>query len=322
MNTSTLAPLYVASKNPEAAIEKIAYPGQPANMRRYRKGFENYFNSMPVIDKYDDNIAEDLFVTREVLGHLSEKLQKEQWEIPQDGAFIRTIIALEEPEQISDEHYREGAELIVAHWGVGHTSPVHGHAQGYMHEEILSGKIRVNTYRIVDHGVVRPLETQIVEKGVFVSKYGFEKGRNNLIHNFVAVEPTISLHYVPEHTRDGRDNTFQVEEFGAIAPNQVSRISSKEGLYLNRGDVVLVRSVGVPEYDDHFIVITGHNVMKPQGLRPQERSIMASKSHSKLLDMFPLQTGLSLLKLDDHTKQAFLNFHGIIVKDNEVIFPE
>lgn len=326
MNTLIKAANYVASENPVEDIEKISYPGQPENRKRYQAGYEHYFNSLPVLSE-DETLKEKLFITKEVMKHLSEKLQQNEWEMPEANHFIRTIISLEEPLPIKDG-YKEGAELVVAHWGQGHTSPIHGHATGYMHEEIISGKMRVNTYRIVDdiNRVVRPVETTIQTPGVFVSDYAPHNpeainSRETLVHNFTAVEPSISLHFLPEHTRDGRDNTFTLEEFPALWRDQVVRIDSKEGLYAQVGEVILVRSTNVPEYDDHFIVITGHPVMKTHGFRPQERSIMASKNHSKLLDMFPLTMGLTLLKLTKEAAQAFLMFHGIIIKDKEVIFP-
>lgn len=333
MKTSTLEPIEKrSSDNPEAAIAKIAYPGQPLERRMYKHGYENYFDSLPKLADSDENLSHNISVTKEVMKYLAEALKKDislgGFAAPGYEEFHRTIIALEEPTQISDELYREGAELVVAQWGLGHTSPIHGHSTGYMHEEILSGRMRVNTYRIVDelHKIVRFAETTIQEEGVFVQQYAPTNTtdmykRQTLVHNFTAVEPSVSLHYLPEHTRDGRDNTFTLEEFRAIRQDEVARIDSKQGLYTRIGEVVLVRSTNVPEYGDHFIVITGHPVMKKHGFRPQDRVIAASGAHSELLSNNPLTMGLTLLKLNIDTAKEFLEFHGITVEDDIVIFP-
>lgn len=316
-----------ASEKPLEAINKIAYPGQPENRKMYYPGYENYFESLPILIE-DESLESKLFVTKTIMSYLSEKLKKDGnlLQTPGYQEFNRTILALEEPEEISKGVYKEKSEIVVAHWGLDHTSPVHGHATGYMHEEILKGKIRVNTYRIVRDNIVRIVETQIKGEGVFVSNYAphnplAKNSRETLVHNFTAVEPTVSLHYLPEHTRDGRDNTFELEEFRPITPEEVTRIDSKQGLYSQVGDVILVRSINVPEYGDHFIIITGHPVMKEHGFRPQERAILAGVEQQHLLNKYPLKTGLTLLKLDIDVRNEFLEFHGINVEGKTVTFP-
>lgn len=342
MNTTAEFKTLVATLTPEADIEKIAYPGQPKSMRQYKTGYEAHFNRLPVIG--NDNMTEEkLAITQKVMAQLSADVSKDPILMAEDtrpGRFSRTIIGMQEPctTMITLEdgsvvpEYTERAEIVIAKWGDGHTSPVHGHSTGYMHEELLSGKMRVNTYRITDleAKVVRPVETVIVEPGVFVSGYAQHNPdhmhkRQTLIHNFTSVGHSISMHYLPEHTRDGRDNVFTVDHFSnswTIMSNDVERIDSRQGMYLQPGDVVLVRSTNVPEYADHFLVVTGPPVMKEHGFRIQERAIMASPMDSALLDEYEMQTGLILLKLKDGARNAFLDFHDIRIAGKEVIFPE
>lgn len=327
-----------ASTTPVEDIAKIAYQGQPEHMRMYRTGYEPYFNSLPVLVE-NESLIENMFITKEVMMRLSEKLQEDKWYLknqPKEDEFDRTIIGMEKPTYLGtwldDNHYQAGKELVIARWGNGKTSPVHGHAPGYMHEELLSGKLRVNLYQITDeeNRVVRPLRTDIIEPGVFVQKYvnvpeDKVNKRNVLPHNFTSIGNSVSLHYLPEHTRDGRDNGYTVEEWTgteAMTIDDVEHIDALKGLYLQKGDVALVRSTNVPEYGDHFIIITGHPVMKEHGFRPQEFSIMASANDTALLNQFPMKTGLTLLKLNKKVAEDFLAFHNITVENGEVILPE
>ena len=85
--------------------------------------------------------------------------------------------------------------------------------------------------------------------------------------------------------------------------------------------MALVRSGTVPQYGDHYIVITGAPVLKPHGLRPQDVAIQAPDV--KLLDEYrPLQMGLILLKFEEPAASDFLEFHGIEVKNGRVTLPE
>jgi len=327
----------VSSNTPEEDILKIMYDGQPYERRMYKHGYENFFDEMPHLRNDDPLLLEKVELTKSIMTKLAGKLRIAPWVAkdmpPGKNGFNRTILALEAPVLLKNEDkplYKEGVELVMARWGDGHTSPVHGHAIGYIHEEILFGKMRVNTYRMIhkDKAVVRPVETIIVGEGMFASLYQRPKNesfkRQTLIHNFTSIGYSASLHYLSEHTRDGRDNTFSVEYFDnsyQMTVDDVQRITAQEGMYLRIGDVALVRSENVPEYGDHYIVITGHPVLKEHGLRPQDKAIHAPDG-VKLLDCYEPQMGLTLLKLKDKAKQAFLEFHGISVHDDEVHWPE
>lgn len=321
-----------ASITPLADIDKIAYAGQIPTNRQYRSGYEQFFNSMPILQDADPLLDEHIQFSKLVMQHLGHELKLDPWltkDLPTLLGFDRTIIGMEKPRLKADGSYKEGSEFVVARWGEGFTSPVHGHAPGYEYEEVLTGKIRVNSYRMVDpnSNVVRPVRTDIVEPGLLVSRHTKTSltntfKRQTLIHNFTAIDQSTSLHYLPEHTRDGRDNSFKVEYFDDVwQPDfrDVQVLSVQDGLYAQKGDVILVRSSNVPEYGDHYIVITGRPVMKAHGLRPQEVAIHAPKS--KLLAAFDLSEDMILLKLVGPMHKRFIDFHGITIVNGEVIFP-
>lgn len=327
-----------ASKEPVKAIDLVSYEGQNPKLRQYQAGFEPYFNQLPRFDKIegDDSMTDvKLAFTRSVMKDLSTLLASDfiSTTFPNEGEFERTIIAIEDPthipprSQVEDPkgQYIAGKQLIVAHWGKGFESPVHGHATGYLHEQLLNGKLKLNTFRIVDeeNKVVIPYKTEIITPGVFISDYVPENpnnkwSRQTLVHSFNVLEPSTSLHYLPEYNRDGRDNQFSVKHFSdenTITVDDVERITSKDGMYLRPGDVVLVRSTNVPEYGDHFIVVLGPPVMKEHGLRVQDWSIMATDRDTALLDQFEMKMGLTLLKLKPEMKEKFLKFHGAEVNE-------
>lgn len=333
MNT-TQTRFYEASKRPMEDMNLIAYPGQPYRQRMYRPGYEQYLNRLQVIEP--DSVNEcQVNGNRTTIQKLAGELRNTQWlqaAYMGENEFARTVLALEQPKIMKCgalKTYKESVELIVAQWGNGFSSPVHGHAAGYMHEEILFGKMLVNTYRLMgeDGNIVRPLRTDIVGPGTFVSQYSpaaqnARFKRQNLIHNFTSIGTSSSLHYLPEHTRDGRDNGFAVQYFDDYFPmikKDVTRVTSIQALYSQIGEVILVRSSAVPEYGDHYIVITGRPVVKEHGVRPQDVAIQAPKN--KLLNEYTMNIGLTLLKLNKPATEAFLQYHGIVIDNGKVVFP-
>lgn len=336
---------YKASSTPRADIQSLSYPGQDPNLRLYKYGYEDYFESLPILRDDDEFLTSNIEHSKRVMQVLAMRLQREPWlkteNMPAKGEFVRTILALETPKvenvvfgnEDSPEHIyvqemevKEGAEIVLAKWGDGHSSPVHGHANGYIHEEILYGKMKVNNYRLVNpnSNKVRLTGTDIVHKGTFVSMYAPNNSaqhfkRQNLIHNFTAVGDSASLHFLPEHTRDGRDNRFEVEYFEDTYDlrEKLVRISTVDGMYAQKGDVILVRSSNVPEFGDHYIVITGHPVMKLWGLRPQD--VAFDSPNNKILKSYPVTEKLVLLKLNKEAQEAFHEFHGIKVVNGQVI---
>lgn len=316
-----------ASKNPIEAIDKLAWKGQPPHLRMYRAGYEEYLNEMPVLVPGSPFLEEKLETSKKLMQLLGEKLKTEPWvheSMPVANSFDRTIIAITEP-VLDGKKWKGGPQLIVARWGHGFSSPVHGHSQGFLHEEIVSGKLLVNTYRKVEGPVrvARPVKTEIVKDGTFLSLYTTPKevdDREAYIHNFTSIGESVSAHYVPEYTRDGMGNAFDVqyfEDYYKLKPSDVEESNSYNAMYSRIGDVYLVRSQNVPDYGDHYIIITGAPTMKEHGLRPEDIAIQAPHA-AGVLDSFEEKTGLRILKLKPQARLAWLAFHGILIDDNKI----
>lgn len=284
-------------------------------------GFEEFFNRIPVLSDNDELLAGKVSLAKSLMNNLADNLRKDDKLTldPGKGNFNRFILAIEDPTTCDNgggtNVIKAGSEIVLAVWGDGFSSPVHGHASGFLHEEIISGKVRVNTYQKINDQQVRLVETTIAGPGELISVYNkHSKERDNLIHNFTAIGHTVTLHFLPEYNRDGRDNKFAVEYFEdrfELNVESVERIDSYQGMYLQPGDVVMVRSTNVPEYGDHFIVVTGPPVVKPHGLRVQDKAIRMSPNGYNLLDLYEQKTGLTLLKLKREAQLAFLTFHEI-----------
>lgn len=323
-----------ASAHPRADIESVSYKGQDPKRRMYREGYERYFNEMPVLTNDDPMLSHKSLLSRVVMQELAHKIKPASWlyvNTPGPNEFARTIVGMESPSMQGDK-LKEGTEFVVAQWGDGFASPVHGHATGYMHEEVIFGKVLVNTFRMTSptSNIVRPVRSDIVGEGTFVSEYRPHNPANHfrrqtLIHNFKSIGYTATLHYLPEHTRDGRDNGFVVEYFKdtrLMEEENLTQLSAQQGIVqLRTGDVALVRSSNVSEYGDHFIVITGSPVIKEHGLRPLDVAI-ATPCLSGVLNKYQPIQGLTLLKLNDTLRDAFLAFHNITVDGYIVTFPK
>lgn len=330
---SKIPALMQASKHAEADLNRIAYPGQPAHMKMYMPGFERFFNEMPVLNPKDEFLPEKVTLTKSLMQRLAAKVGGNPYTLnpqPGRGEFNRSILAIERPNVAGDGELHEGTEIIMARWGDGFTSPVHGHAVGYMHEELIRGKLLVNMYRLVDvdNGIVRPFSTTIYEgPQTMFSQYANPDPTHKykhqvVVHSFTSIGNSETLHYLPEHTRDGRDNGFRVEHFDdvyTLTEADVRPLTPQQGLSLQPGDVALVRSKNVPEYGVHYIVITGRPVLKLHGLRPQDVAIAAP--NNQLIKNWNEDEPLTLLKLDQLSKAAFLEFHGIKMVGGQVVFP-
>lgn len=331
-----------SSPNPLDDINAIAYDGQPLENRLYKQGFEEYFNLLPELKDEDPFLDIKLGHSKAILGALADELKGNAWTKsmqPLPGKFNRTILAIEEPSyEIKNTgagfrlgNTKEGKEIVLARWGDGMTSPVHGHADGLLYEQLIFGKMRVNTYRITDHAnrIARPVETTIYSGFQSIAQsYTLQQryNRSALVHNFTSLGYSASLHFVPEHTRDGRDNGFGVEYFDRehqFAPSSsFTQLTAQQGIeQLRLGDVALVRSENVPDYGDHFIVITGKSVLKEHGLRPQEVAIHAPYA-ARILNHYEPVMGLTLLKLSPVLTKQFHAFHDIVVKGDSVKFPK
>lgn len=319
------------SDDPHRDIQRAAYPGQDPDRMMYRTGYEPFMSMMPILTDSDPMLSAKVDMTRIMYRELASKLSYDGWYSdinPAPETFKRTIIGVERPTHNVFDTI-EGREIVVAHWGDGFSSPVHGHARGYIHELLLQGKLRVNTYRLMDTNVVRPVMTRIIDgSGMIASQYTMANPadrfkRQTLIHNFTSIGVSHSLHYVPEHTRDGRDNTFPVIHFREHYPYLDAKlIRVREATRLQPGSVMLVRSRNVPEYGDHFVVITGRNFTeRPYGMRQDHVAIHAPHMKLYLDGHHQDDEDVILLELSYSVAQKFHQFHGITIKGDRVEFP-
>lgn len=330
---------YKPSKTPVKHIAKIAYKGQNPDRMRF-KDYQDYMANLPILD--NDSPRFGMTMTNHVMRLLTNDLltDTELMTLPvEDTKFKRTIIAIEPPTITQmmehgaawvDVVDKENAELVVAHWGDGFTSPIHGHSTGFLYERVLTGKMLVYNYRIVNlkDKIVRNHSMQTAKPGVFVSEYTPHNednmhDRQTLVHNFKAIGRSNTLHFLPEHTRDGRDNRFKLETWNELDGFDVRSVTAAHvNIGAKIGDIFLVRSHNVPEYGDHFIVITGPLVNKTHGRRRQDVQINASENDTKVLNAFLPKKGVTILELDAKSRESFLEFHDITVEDNKVILPK
>lgn len=323
------------SKQPLSDIAKVSYEGQPEHMKMYREGYEHFMQEIPILQDDDILLKQKLNYANAVLGQLTTELKQEPWiytGLPSAGEFNRTIIAIEEPEWKwttgGTPFLIEKPELVVSKWGEGFTSPPHGHSAGLLYEQVVFGTIRVDSYQVVDKEkrIVRPLMTEIVKDGQIATS-GYTKqeaeklhGKRSAIpHSFTAISKSVMLHYVPEHTRDNRDNAYTVEYF-SVQEGEFEQLTPMQAYYLKIGEVLLVRSSNVPEYGDHFIVITGAPSLTDHGLRPHTIT-MSAPNMKELLDKQE-NNGVVLLHLKPNARERFYQFHNMDIQDKKVVIPE
>lgn len=221
------------ARNPEGLLEKLAFPNQPPHQRLWQPGFEHYMERMPVIDASEPRQDEEVARTRELMDQISLEVAARVGElrIPRigKGEFGRLILGIEEPKGIDPETKKPipGTEFVLAIWGEGFTSPVHGHAPGYIHEQLVRGAFDVRLYNQIPGGtederlVVLDRELRVETPQIFYSEYVPQNLRQRvrfaLIHNFTATtpegdpeHPTLSTHYLPEHVLNGNGNRWTV----------------------------------------------------------------------------------------------------------------
>jgi hypothetical protein len=295
-----------ASKNPIKDIRKVSYEGQKPSMRRYMPGLENFFQQIPKRITNERHVA----VTRYWLDLIARILLSFKRDLimlhVNPKSFKRTILALEKPKKLKSGEYKAGSEIIVAHWGAGFTSPVHGHKPGYLYERLLTGKVILNSFRLMGDGMVRPTVSVLHGPGMVTDEFIPDKTeeRKFFIHNYEVIEQSTSLHILSEFNRDGRDNTFKVEYFEDLFTIEPRSIKRSDIAKLPVGSVVAVRSSNAPEYGDHYIVMNkdSHLIIK---------SNIKAFGKSTAKDIFFL-----LNSTDQH---HFHIFHNIITKDGIVI---
>lgn len=105
-----------------------------------------------------------------------------------------------------------------------------------------------------------------------------------------------------------------------IRQEDVKQINTQDAQYLQKGDVVLVRSENVPELGDHYIIVIGPPIQKPHGIRPETITMKVEGSHHYLLDEYNPYNGVVALKLKAEVKNRYLIHHNIWMKEGTLIF--
>jgi hypothetical protein len=318
----------IPSENPEEVLDSISYKGIPNQNRVYRHGFESYIASLPIMKQGEELLDEKVFIADMVMARLSREIENYPWvkhNMPSRNTMDRFILAVEKPEidcsggTTACMITKQGSQIVIARFATGFETAPHGHAGGYFYEEVFSGKGLITDYRLMDNGKVRPVSTYIAEKGRRESAFSDASGRTTHIHKVKSLEDFITLNVIGEQAPDGRGNTYEVERFETVYnmnDDDVCRVQIKDAMYSRRGTVLLVRSSNVPDMGDHFFIVTGQNVMKEHGLRPQ--GVAIESIASSILDDYQEIDGFVLLKLSDEASNAFLEFHGIEVVGNEI----
>lgn len=218
---------FIASKTPIEDLKSLAYAGQNPNHQLYRAGYEEYFNLMPKMSDHDPFMVLKRNEMVTIFKALKAHILKDGWwkDIPlTPGDFVsRVILAMEKPYIGENGQLYGGAEILVTRWAKGITLPIHSHAAGYMHEEMLQGKWTETEYRVaIDDRerkvkTVTPISTETFVTGDIISDTYTNQDPNNkypaLIHSAVVEEETFAIHFIPSHPRDARDNVGYVLEY-------------------------------------------------------------------------------------------------------------
>lgn len=328
----------IVSKSPEEDIKLLAYPQQPPDRRMYRYGYERYLEEMPEISDDDMFLSEKNKYAGLIMDKLQQRLSKEDWyhQYEVDGEFKRTILALVPPvkhsmfgdgfkgqEQDSTYVYKSMPQIMLGHVGKGMATPVHGHQAGFMYETMVTGKIKLDRYRLVDEQnlIVRLEETEIhAQPGVYSKTYsrreeGFERKYN--LHKITALEHSELLLYFPEYSRDSINSTFTPEYFDDVynLSGHVDRLETRQAMNLERGTVLLIRSKIASDYGDHYLIADGGTRVMYVGNRPNAIAIISAYNNT-ILNSYSagLESGYEdvvILKLDNEMRNNFINFHNI-----------
>ena len=103
-----------------------------------------------------------------------------------------------------------------------------------------------------------------------------------------------------------------------IQLSDFTKISTVDAMYLQKDDIVVVRSKNVPQYGDHLIMVTGPIVKKEHGMRPKSDVYKTGQWITELLDSVSTKDDLIVaLKLKNNKEQykQLLPFMNQIAND-------
>lgn len=95
-----------------------------------------------------------------------------------------------------------GAEIMVARWDQGATTPIHGHPQ-FAFVYVLNGQLQMEQYQETDQGLVLT-DTLVKSKGQHVYAAGIAGHYDNAIHRVTALSPSLSLHVYSDDALKGK----------------------------------------------------------------------------------------------------------------------
>lgn len=336
------------SLDPIHAIARamVNLPGNSGlhNVPAFRKGYEYTLNAMPDFTHPDTAPTPGMVdYAAALMRGLATDLGWGGWvhditRTAQANTVSRTILGID----------HNGPEIVVGTWGRGFEAVAHGHAAGFLNDILLTGKLLSSTYRLVapDSNVVRTVETKILTPMDTMLKPQYHTRRNvycsdslmssearthlnNLdrshgIHSFNPLENSSSLHFVPEHPRDGVDNTFQVEHFEIVwhlNSGDFDRLLTDDEIReLKVGDVVLTRNMYGSDLGDHYTVITGPPILATWGVR-KLTGVTIQAPKASFLNFFQDLEKVNL-QLNPEMARRFRQFHGITIANGKVQLPE
>lgn len=319
------------SVTPYEDILRVSNPVNPV-VAEFKSGYEYALNCMPDFTSSDTPPTPGLIEFAAMnMQRLSIDLMQSGWtyedvqSIPAN-TLKRVIIGIERTKTDG-----KGSEIVVGFWGRGFHAATHGHGTGYLHDILLHGKLLSSTYRFIEpeSAVARIVESKIIRAGEtmlepqYTSPNNDPKDRSHGLHSFTVLENAASLHFVPEHPRDGRDNTFDVEYFEDVhhlQPTDVTYVRPDELQTLPLGSVVLIRNVFGSDFGDHYTVITGKPVMD----RWRVAELTGLKIEAKHVSLFNFFEGESMvvLRLSKDAEKRFLQFQGIAIANGKIYLPD
>lgn len=210
--------------NIESVIDQRRQPNCPKELkliapRQYRGLYTMIMSTMPqLVPEEDMSFELSLELTKRAMSALvqtvehtgsykqivTEALQEMGLSNIQPNSFLRVTLALSE----------EGPELALGIWGKGFQVPIHSHEPGYMFETILEGSAKFKFYDVYDHSyrTVKEVEEILADSSTVMENYWHESklapGETSFIHSFEILEDTISLHYIPGATGDGKAKLY------------------------------------------------------------------------------------------------------------------
>src|SRR5688572_14586772 len=103
-----------SSKTPLEDLDRIS-PHQPPSRKMYRKGYEDFFEQMPIMFKLERFLQQKIKMSRELMQSLAREIIKDGWtsEIEvSENEFKRTIVGMEPPKVINVETPSVEGEIL------------------------------------------------------------------------------------------------------------------------------------------------------------------------------------------------------------------